>query len=148
MLGTRNGVHCNMQPYKSKRTRCGDYHGYIIKLLQSLFELYVTGLHITGTTQTNGGEALQEVQAQQWHNLSWLWCPVIPYNTPPLPSGVTTITDVAQSHGVNELKGYFMGILQEWSTDEGNDIWVFYQRVGKGWWLMSLYWTVWDLSMM
>ena len=51
---------------------------------------------------------------------------------------MTTITDVAQSHGLNEpcghfvdICGHFTGILQGWSIDYGKDICLLYQRMGR-----------------
>jgi len=75
--------------------------------------LHVIEISIAGATRTNGGQALQQaVQAWQWPDLRWLWCPVTPWNTPPLLSWVTTVTVGVQSHGLNELHGHFVDIYE------------------------------------
>lgn len=74
---------------------------------------------------------------KQCHDPSWLWCPVTPHNTAHLLSQVTTATDGAKSHGLNELTGHFVDIYghsaelsQGWSITYGNGNCELYERVG------------------
>lgn len=64
---------------------------------------------------------------KQCHDLSWLWCPTTSHNTAHLLARVTTRTDGARSHGLNELNGHFEDIYrhsadppQGWSISYGN----------------------------
>lgn len=72
-------------------------------------ECHLTGITMTLTTQTNGRE--EGAPVQQGPELSWLWCPVTPCNTPPPLSQMTTRIDGTQSHRLNKLNGPFVDIL-------------------------------------
>ena len=104
----------------------------------------INGISVRVTQINEEWTFMKPSKVQQWWNQNWFQHATIQHHTPSLLPWKTVMTDGAQSHGLNELNGHFRGMAhrpREWY------LCVYIKRQGKWWWLIGIYWKVWDLGM-